>query len=198
MSLQSLIEQYGYLAVFVGTFLEGETILVLGGLSAKLGYLNLAWVMVAAFAGSLFGDQLYFFLGRYRGRSFIARHPKWEARLAKVHRLMARHETLFVLFFRFLYGLRTVTPFALGAGSISTGKFVVLNVAGALIWAVTVALLGWSFGHAAEVLLGDLRHYEALILGVAILAGAALWWWTRRRAAEARATQSSDPPRMQD
>ena len=64
MTLQSLIDTYGYLAILVGTFFEGETILVLGGFAAYRGYLHLPWVIIAAFVGSLCGDQLFFFLGR--------------------------------------------------------------------------------------------------------------------------------------
>lgn len=45
MSLEYLIDTYGYPAILIGTFLEGETILVLGGIVAKLGYLKLPWVM---------------------------------------------------------------------------------------------------------------------------------------------------------
>ena len=58
MSLEHLIDAYGYLAILAGTFLEGETILILGGVAAKLGYLDLPWVIVCGFTGSLIGDQL--------------------------------------------------------------------------------------------------------------------------------------------
>ena len=60
MDLQSIIENYGYAAIFIGTFLEGETILILAGLAAHQGYLVLTWVILAAFLGSLCGDQLFF------------------------------------------------------------------------------------------------------------------------------------------
>ena len=58
--MESLIENYGYLAILIGTLLEGGTILVLGGFTAHQGYLALPWVILAAFAGSLCGDQLFF------------------------------------------------------------------------------------------------------------------------------------------
>ena len=64
MDLQSIIENYGYAAILIGTFLEGETILVLAGLAAHQGCLVLTWVILAAFMGSLCGDQLFFYLGR--------------------------------------------------------------------------------------------------------------------------------------
>ncbi len=65
MTLESFIQTYGYLALLVGTFLEGETILVLAGFAAHLGYLNLPWVILVAFVGTLSGDQLFFYLGRW-------------------------------------------------------------------------------------------------------------------------------------
>ena len=56
MTIESFIETYGYAAILIGTFLEGETILVLGGFAAHRGYLSLPWVIVAAFAGTLSGE----------------------------------------------------------------------------------------------------------------------------------------------
>ena len=65
MSLTSLIEDYGYLALLIGTFLEGETILVLAGFAAQRGHLEIEWVIVVAFIGSFSGDQLFFYIGRF-------------------------------------------------------------------------------------------------------------------------------------
>lgn len=70
MTIADFLSHYGYLALLIGTFLEGETILVLGGLAAHQGYLDLAGVILAAFAGSLMGDQFFFLLGRRRSAYF--------------------------------------------------------------------------------------------------------------------------------
>ena len=82
--LEQFIAHYGYLALFVGTFLEGETILVLGGLAAQQGLLELPWVMAAAFSGSLLGYQLAFFVGRRWGRRILARFPGWQDKIEKI------------------------------------------------------------------------------------------------------------------
>lgn len=58
MPLADLLREYGYYAVFLGTFLEGETVLVMAGFAAHSGYLQLPWVI--AVAGGTLGDQLYF------------------------------------------------------------------------------------------------------------------------------------------
>ena len=85
--LKHVIEQYGYIALFIGTFLEGETILLLAGFAAHSPefHLDLTWVIVAAFAGSLSGDQTAFFVGRYWGKKLMARSEKWRSRAERVH-----------------------------------------------------------------------------------------------------------------
>lgn len=175
MTLERLIDAYGYLAVLIGTFLEGETILVLGGIAAKLGYLELPWVIAYGFAGSLIGDQLAFFLGRWRGRSLLQRHPAWTARAARVNRILERHRIPVILGFRFLYGLRNLTPFVLGMSRVPFAQFALLNVVGAALWAGTISALGYSLGHAADWLLGDIRRYEVEVLGAVVLLGALIW-----------------------
>ena len=100
MSLQELISHYGYVAIVIGTFFEGETILVLGGLAAHQGYLQLPWVMASAFAGTLLGDQLYFYIGRAKGQGLLETRPKWKARAGKVFGLLEKHDVCSICFRR--------------------------------------------------------------------------------------------------
>lgn len=114
MTIEALIEQYGYLALFAGTFLEGETILVVAGFAAHRGYLTLGGVFLYAFLGSLAGDQFFFLVGRWRGASYLARKTEWQSHVEKVNRLLNRYRLAVLLGFRFMYGLRSVTPFVIG------------------------------------------------------------------------------------
>lgn len=59
--MEQLLNDYGYLALFIGTFLEGETILVLAGIAAAHDFLDLKTVIIVAFIGSYCGDQLWYF-----------------------------------------------------------------------------------------------------------------------------------------
>jgi len=192
MSLEHLITTYGYWALFAGTFLEGETVLVLAGFAARGGLLDLPWVMGVAFAGSLLGDQTFFCLGRWQGKRFLARRPSWQPRIARADRLLARHQGWILLGFRFLYGLRAVIPFVIGAGSISTVRFVLLNTVGAILWSVLIALLGYSFGAAMEALISDVKRYELLGLLIIAVAGAAVWLF--RHLGKRRLPPGDGPP----
>ena len=177
--IESLISQYGYLAILVGTFLEGETIVVLGGLAAHRGLLWLPGVMACAFLGSLASDQLFFFIGRRHGPAFVARRPRLQAGLARVQGLIERHDTALILAFRFLYGLRNVTPLALGMSGVSALRFAILNIVGAAAWAIAIGALGWYVGSAAKQLLGHLERYELGVAAAIIVVGFCLWAWRR-------------------
>lgn len=173
--MEQFIQDFGYWAVLIGTFLEGETILVLGGFAAHRGYLSLPVVIIVAFLGTVIGDQLFFYLGRKHSPSILKRRPGWQRKIEKAQRLINRHEILILLGFRFIYGLRAVIPFTLGLAAISPRVFVPLNIMGAIIWAVAIGSAGYYFGHALEVFLGHLKQFELWIMAGIVFSGVVVW-----------------------
>jgi membrane protein DedA with SNARE-associated domain len=173
--LEHIIQTYGYLAVFVGAFLEGETILILAGVMAHGGYLHLSFVILAAFLGGLSADQFMFHLGRRRGASILAHRPKWNIRVQQAIGLINKIRTPLMIVFRFLYGLRIVTPFALGMTNVSAIKFLFYNIIGSVVWSSAIASGGYLFGKALEIILGDVKRYEYRIFLLVIMAGLVLW-----------------------
>lgn len=186
MDLQQLIIDYGYWALFIGTFLEGETILVIAGFLAHSGYLQLPWVMAAAFFGTFAGDQSFFYLGRFKGIAFLEKRPLWHSKTDKVFDLLHRHQIKVVLGFRFLYGVRNVTPFVIGASRMHPGKFFLLNGLGALVWAIAVGYMGFEFGDIAESILGEIKQYEMHVLAGLVFIGTLLFWRSTHLAKQAR------------
>ena len=166
MTLEWVVTNFGYPAVAIGTFFEGEIILILAGFAAHRGYLYLPLVILAAFLGGLSGDQFYFFLGRHRGRSVLAKHPGWEARIDRFKLLLDRYDIPLIMVFRFLYGFRTVAPIAIGLSDISHMKFFILNCISVAVWAVTVGVLGYVFGHAMEIMIDEIKRYEIAVMSV--------------------------------
>lgn len=185
MSLEALIAAYGYFAIAIGTFFEGETVLVLGGFAAHRGYLELPWVVASGFMGTLCGDQLYCYLGRAQGIKVLEKRPYWRSRLKRVLSLLRSHQSLVVLGFRFLYGLRTVTPFLLGASGISPVSFLILNILGALVWAVAIGVSGYLFGNVFEWVIGDVERHELRLFLALTAVGVIVWCarWLRRQKA---------------
>lgn len=175
MTLEQFVIDYGYAALFVGTFLEGDTTLVIGGFLANRGYLELAWVISVAFLGTFIGDQMFFYLGRSRVAGFLEARPGWRAKSDKVFLLLHKHQIPLVLGFRYLYGLRSVTAFVFGASRLSPSRFFILNCIGALLWAVTIGCLGYLFGTALELTFSEIKKYEIWLVALMILAGMLFW-----------------------
>ncbi len=135
MTLEYFIINFGYPAILFGTFFEGETVLIIAGLLAHNGYLKLTYIIFSAFIGSFAGDELYFFLGRIRGQSFIENRPGLKIKTERFNRLLLRFNAPLILGVRFMYGFRIAGLSVTGTGGISTVRFMILiNAAGALIW----------------------------------------------------------------
>jgi len=183
--LESLLTTYGYPILFIGTLMEGETVMILGGLSAHLGYLSLPWVVVIGFLGAVCGDQISFFIGRRHGPALLARYPSWNARAERVLQKLGKHQNLVILSFRFLYGLRAATPFVIGMSKISYLRFTTLGLVSAGIWAISIAVAGFYFGRAVELVLEDIKSYELELLSGVVGVALVVWLvhvYRRRRA----------------
>lgn len=177
MTLQTFIENYGYAAVFAGCLAEGETVLVLAGFAARLGYLSLPWVMTAAAVAGFCGDQLAFFAGRRWGPRLFA----WSPRLARARPIIAakleRHSIWVVFVLRFAVGLRIASPIIVGASGLPALRFMLPNAAGAIVWAILFGSVGYMFGSAFTAMLEHAKRYEEIAfaaLAVVVIALLAL------------------------
>jgi len=175
MSLEAFFGTYGYPALLAGTFFEGETFLVLAGFAASLGYLDIPWVILVAFVGTLSGDQVFFYLGRRHSamvQSFLDYYPAWQNRIGRVQGLIERYQTALVFVFHFLYGLRIAFLLVIGLSRIPAGRFFALNFVSALVWAIVIGMVGYLFGSALAMIIGDLKDLENYILaGIAMIGG---------------------------
>ena len=203
--LQQFLQEFGYFALFLGTFFEGETILVLAGFLAFRGYMDLKVVMLVAFLGSYAGDQLWYFLGRKHGRKLLARKPRWQLMGDKALEHIRRHPDIWVLSFRFVYGLRTVMPVAIGLSGYPPARYLLLNGIGAAIWAIALATAAYHFGAVLEGMLGSVKKYELWVLGALGVLGICLWILRRIKNArlakqtaleeeKIKASESNTPP----
>ena len=170
VDVNQLIADHGawfYPLTFFLTFLEGETFVIFAGAAAQQGVLDLRLLVVSAWAGSFAGDQFYFFVGRRYGRKLLARFPRQRGSVDIALEFLRRYNVWFILSFRFIYGIRNVSSFAMGTSGLSYARFLVLNFIAAGVWAVSFAGAGYLLGHAFEAMLGDLiKQFGLAMLGV--------------------------------
>ncbi len=173
--MADLISEYGYLAVLFGCMMEGETVLVLGAIAAKLGYLDIGLVILAAVAGTFVGDNLFYFLGRWYGDKLIRRWPVLRKRAFGVKRLLKKYDIWLILGFRFIYGVRSICPFVIGTSGVRPRRFMLLNLLATSAWASAIGGASFALGSAVELFLIRLQGYEPLVL-VAVICSAVILW----------------------
>lgn len=182
MSIETLIEQYGLLAIFLGAGIEGETVVLIGGILSHRQLLAFWPVALAASLGSFLADQLLFLAGRRARSSAIVKRLLKKPAIAAVDHLLERHPTGFVFAFRFLYGMRTISPVAIGTTRIPAARFVLLNALAASLWGPLFTALGFYAGEGIERLLGRLAlPPHLLIAALAVAAVVALAVLFRKR-----------------
>lgn len=170
-----LIAQLGYVTLFVGTFLEGESVLALAGLAASYGYLTFEYVIAVGALGAFLGDQACFFVGRRYGARALARYPALAAKAPRVERLVRRWNAPAVILLRFLYGLRIAGPILIASFGISPWRLAFFNALGVAIWAPLVASVGYFFGYALEAWIGRLKHVQIAFLMVTLVGFGIAW-----------------------
>ena len=175
MSLEQFITEYGYWAILLLTFIEGETVVIVAGFFAHQGLLDITYVILTALTGSFSGDQLYYYIGRHGGPKLIAKRKSWQSGAARLYRILERHQYFLILTFRFYYGIRNITPFAIGAAQIPRLRFFTLNLIGAIVWAVSFSLGGYFLGETLKLFLDDYHQY-ALYVVAGLLVVAIIFW----------------------
>lgn len=183
-----------YVILFLGACVEGESIVLTASFLAYTGYLSLPWVMGIAFTATLTADQSLFYIGRFYGPGILNKRPKLKEKAEKVFRLLHKYKILFILGFRFVYGIRTASPLIIGTSGLSPKIFTIWNVIAAVIWTVISCYggytLGYFFADDLEALIETFGTYQkqALLLigGLLALIALIIYLIRKRRSALAR------------
>jgi membrane-associated protein len=168
---------------FVGLIAPGETAVVLGGVVAARGDVDLPTMILLTWAAAALGDAASFLLGRRLGRRFlIARGPRLgitAARLARVEGFFERHGPQAILAGRFIGLVRAVAPFLAGASKMRWRAFLPWSILGTGVWSTAFVLIGYAFSSSFGAAAGAFTHGA---LGLAVAAAAVLLWRERRAA----------------
>lgn len=187
MTLEAILSQYGLAALFLGAGIEGETVVVLGGVMVHRGLIAYPAAIAAAALGSFVADQIFFALGRrFRNHRYVQRVQQ-KAAFRRAIDVFERRPVLFG--FRFLYGLRTVSPIAIGTTALPASRFMAINALAAMVWATVFVTLGYLFGQGIEAAFGrvrDVGHVLLPVLAVLLLVGLAAHFRHRRREVTAK------------
>lgn len=171
--IESFINNYGvgyaYLIVFLGSLIEGESIILSASALAYMGYLNLYYIMGLAFCGTWFADQMLYFLGRFHGDKIFKRFPKLKAPAGKAFALLKKWDTLFIIACRFIYGIRMTSCIVVGASGIPPSRFFPLNILSAVIWTIVSCIGGYCLGPVIQSFFHNFQTVQKYLFSLIIL-----------------------------
>jgi membrane protein DedA with SNARE-associated domain len=175
-----LILEYGYIILFVWCILEGELALIMGGILAHSGDMNLGLAIFIAGLGGFTGDQIYFYIGRYFKKNINKRLKKQRRKFAIAHLLLKRYGWPVIFIQRYMYGLRTIIPISIGITRYSGKKFAFINLISAWCWASVTILPSYLLGeHIWGILNLAKKHWYFAIPIAAIFAFMVIYTFKR-------------------
>jgi membrane protein DedA with SNARE-associated domain/membrane-associated phospholipid phosphatase len=180
-NLIPFFDQWGYLIVAITAFLEGLPIIgyispggistILAGFLVRNHLLKLWPVLLLAIIGAFLGDLLAYILGRIYGHNRLRLHGKYlylkEEHIDKTQELLQKHGGKAIIFGRFNYLTRSLSPFLAGTSGINLWKFIFFGLVSSVLWSTAHIGAGIVFGQAYRV---AARYINYLLLGATILA----------------------------
>ncbi len=157
-ALIRLLTEHGYPILFIWSMMEGEIGLVMAGLLAHTGHMNVAIAIFVAGVGGFLGDQFWFYIGRYNKKYTLEYFRSHRRKVALAHLLLRKYGWPIIFVQRYLYGLRTIIPMAIGTTRYDKKKFAFINLISAFVWAAITILLTYFLG---EVILKALHYMKA-------------------------------------
>jgi membrane protein DedA with SNARE-associated domain len=162
-SLQEIVTNYGYWAVFLGSLVEGESVILTASAFARNGTLSIYKVVTIAFIGTTIADQLLYWLGWHYGDSIFNRFSKLKEPSEKAFRLLKKYDVGFIIACRFIYGIRVASAIAIGAAKIPPKRFVPLNILSAAIWSIVSCSAGYALGILVLKIFDEVENFQKII-----------------------------------
>lgn len=162
--MEEVIVRFGLVAVFLGASVEGDVTLILTGVIAHLGFMNLAIAIGVCACGCFTGDLFWYLLGRFRSDNF--RNSKAYRLVGPaVERIAARIGPWQIAASRLVYGTRMATMFYWGIQRLSYRRFALIDILSCVVWAALLGTMGYSASLGAMALIGEVKQLELWLLG---------------------------------
>lgn len=172
-----LIAKYGYVILFLYSLGGGFIALVGASVLSFAGKMDLSLSIFVAIVANFLGDWLLFYIARYQKsmmQPYLTQHRR---KLALVHILMRKYGSIIIVVKKYIYGLKTLVPLAIALTPYSLAKFNLYNAIGAIVWGISIGLLGYFSGGILIKGFEMLGEYPFLApIFIAILLGG-IWLW---------------------
>jgi len=174
---QQFVENYGYWAVFIWTFIEGESVFIAAAALAAAEIMQPWKVIVVAALGAFAGHMFFFALGRWKGMQVIESIPLLARHYPKANIILDKYAHWSIFIFQYPYGTRIVAAIIFGCSSIEFWRFFLLQIINCITWAFVIYAVGHALGLAGMAILHRFGIIGLLlVVGIATLVGLFLYF----------------------
>lgn len=166
--MEELIRDWGYIILFLYSFGGGFVALVVAGILSYSGELNIVVSMLVAGVSNFLGDQFLFTLARQNKAYAKQMMGKHKRKIALAHVMMRKYGSWVVFIQKYIYGIKTLIPLAMGLTKYDGRKFVFFNIFATTLWALVVGLSAFMLGELVYTYIEEFKTY-GIVLVVTIL-----------------------------
>ena len=174
---QHFVEHYGYWAVFIWTFIEGESVFIAAAALAAVHIMDPWKVIIVAACGAFIGHMVFFWLGRWKGMQLILSVPVLARHYPKANLILDKYAHWSIFIFQYLYGTRIVAAILFGCSSIEFWRFFLLQIVNCISWAFIIYAVGHALGTAGMAIMDRFGLVGLfVVLGAAALTALVCYW----------------------
>lgn len=142
----SNLETYGYIGLFLYSMGGGFAAIVVAGVLSFMGKMDITLSITLAFISNALGSFMLFYMARYQKAMMMDGLREHRRKLALAHILLKRSGSWIIVAQKFIYGVKTIIPIAIGLTRYDFKKFAILNIIGAALWSLTFGLGSYYSG----------------------------------------------------
>ena len=175
--LEEFISRYGYAAIFIFTFFEGESVLFAAGFLAFNGYLDTVTIILVSAAASYIGHGTFFLIAFFKRDAFLRLIQRFiKVNLQKLEYLVERFGAGSIFISQWIYGFRLLSAAVLGFSGMRRRKYFFFLLISCLLWAAICTFVGYFFGATLKNILGDVKKFSHYIAIGVVVAGFVIWF----------------------
>lgn len=140
------LSTYGYLILFLYSLGGGMVAIIGAGLLSFEGNMNLTLSIIIAALANFIGDMILVYMGRYNKSSVMPYFKSHKRKLALAQILFKKYGDKIIFIKKYIYGLKTLVPLAIGLTKYSLIKFTIINAICSAIWAISLGLASYYAG----------------------------------------------------
>jgi len=151
--------------LFFGFFFPGDSLLIVAGVLASTGVIDIRWLIPSAAIAAILGDQVGYTIGLRLGGALETRYIRFQKNIQRAREFYQKHGGKTITIARFIPVIRTFAPPVAGAARMDYRRFVTYNILGGVGWVTVTTLIGYALGKSIP----NIDNYLLLVIAIVVI-----------------------------